>query len=168
MFIRLSTENDRPQIIRLLDCCFGPVGNQGAYDNLTGRYLLAFDGDTLAAMTGPRYNEEYKGFELDWTATYPTYQNFGIMRELISRICTITDEWIYCSAWRIDGKEKANLQDILEENGFKELVRDRITLDSRYNCYKTYCPAKKNPTSHFCKCHEDLWARPEKFWKKSK
>lgn len=166
MFIRFSTENDRPQIKRLLDCCFGPVENQGAYDNLTGRYLLAFDDDTLAAMTGLQYNEEYKGFELDWTATYPTYQNFGIMRELISRICTITDEWIYCSAWRIDGKEKANLQDILEEHGFKEVVRDRITLDSRYNCYKVYCPVKKNPTSNFCKCHEDLWARPERSWKK--
>lgn len=162
MFIRLSTEIDKPQIIRLLDCCFGQVGDQGAYDNLAGRYLLAFDGDTLAAMTGLRPSRKYRGFELDWTATYPTHRGRGIMRELIGRICAVTDEQIYCSAWRIEGKEKANLQEILEENGFQEVVRDRITLDSRYNCYKAYCPIKKNPMSDFCKCHEDLWVRPEK------
>ena len=86
------------------------------------------------------------------------------MSALIKRVCCITDERIYYSTWRIQGNEKSGMHKILLNNGFKEVVRNRVKYNSKYNCYKEYCPAKYSvdSVSDVCECYEDLWVRESK------
>ena len=95
MHIRLSTEADKSSISTLMSYCFGDREQYGAFDDLNGRYILAFDEDILVAMTGIIFNTDYNAFEIDWTCTRPQYQRWGIMHELFKRVCNLTDEVIY-------------------------------------------------------------------------
>ena len=164
MFVRLSREEDKEIIEQLLESSFGNRNHFGALDNLLGRYLLAFIDDKLVAMTGLYYIEDYKHFEIDWTCTHPSYRGRGIMHELFNRICNLTDEPIYCSCWREPNKDVINLYSLMVAFNFKEVMKPRVTWDSRYNCDcgKTgFCVAQKreNETRQPCRCYEDLWVR---------
>lgn len=172
MFIRLSTYADKSKICELTMLCFGDGDHCNILKNLNGRYLLAFDDENnLLAMTGLIWNKEYESYEIDWTCTHPEYQKKGIMHELFKRICSLTDEDIYCSCWRLSGKEKVNLYSLMECFGFKEIIRNRVTWDSQYNCTagkKTYCAAQKSQLVRgtciklACRCYEDLYYRKGK------
>lgn len=134
MYIRLSRETDKYKINELLGLSFGDRNHCGSLDNLTGRYLLAFLDDKLVGMTGLIYSEQYKGYEVDWTCTHPDYRCKGIMHELFSRLCSLTDEIMNCSCWRQQDKDRINLNSLMRDFGFKEVMKPRVTWDSRYNC----------------------------------
>lgn len=175
MFIRLSRKEDELEIEKLLVACFGTLCLEEALQNIEGRYLLAFDDKKLIAMTGLNWSHEYNGIEIDWTCTHPDKQNQGVMTWLFERICSLTDEKIYCSCWRESEIDKVNLNSLMEKFGFKEVLPNRATWDTRYNCRASrgyYCARykeclcvqsedDKRMDSHerYCKCFEDLYLR---------
>ena len=170
MFIRFSKDDDKEQIRELTMLCFGDRDHCGILENLNTRYLLAFDDEGgLLGMTGLTWSEEYTAYEVDWTCTHPKCQKQGVMHELFKRMCALTDEDIYCSCWRLPGKEKINLYSLMRDFGFEEVIKPRVTWDSRYNCTagKTkYCVAQKAQLIHGtsvkrvpCRCYEDLYLR---------
>lgn len=159
--VRLSTDSDKNAIEKLMTICFCKRDYENVMEesnSLNGRFLLAFEDKKLIGMTGLYYNQEYKAYELDWTCTHPDYRRNGVMTELFRRICALTDEDIYCSCWRLPGKE-ANLLKIMKRFGFEEVVKCRISLDSRYNCKAGESCVETE--DRFCRCYEDLWLRRE-------
>lgn len=161
MYIRFSKEEDKNKIEELLDECFG-TRTENLLSNLKGRYLLAFDDDKLIAMTGFFWCDNYRGYEIDWTCTKPEYRGRGIMHELFSRICALTDEDIYCSCWRLGTKDEVNLHSLMNDFGFKEVVRNRVTWCSGYNCFNGVdCKGHKKHCER-CECYEDLYLRKGK------
>ena len=64
---RKSKDSDEAIIKELIALRFGNIDSCGVTNNLDGRYTLAFDGDTLVAMTGLNDSKFYNGLELDWT-----------------------------------------------------------------------------------------------------
>lgn len=161
MHIRLSTEADKSSISTLMSYCFGDREQYGALDDLNSRYILAFDEDILVAMTGIIFNTDYNAFEIDWTCTHPQYQRRGIMHELFKRVCNLTDEVIYCSCWRYENEPQVNLHSLMRDFGFKEVVRNKISCDSRYNCpaSRSGLCAAFNVDAEYCRCYEDLYVR---------
>lgn len=168
MYIRFSRETDKDEIRELLGTSFGSREHLGVLENLNGRYLLAFEDDELVAMTGLMWESEYNAYDVDWTCTHPDYRKRGIMHELFKRICSLTDEKIYCSCWRIGDNEHVNLHSLMNDFGFKEVIKNRGTWDSRYNCEsarKHCCIMQKCQRNHGvlvpvpCRCYEDLYLR---------
>ena len=160
MYIRLSRNDDKEQIRILMRLCFGERKEDKVFDNLQGRYLLAFENGQLIGMTGLYYSDEYKAYEMDWTCTRPEYRHKGIMHELFRRICSFTDEDIYCSCWRLNGNEQVNLHSLMRDFGFKEVVRNRVSWQRPYNCKDDfYCV---NCSGDECRCYEDLYIRCNK------
>lgn len=158
MYARLSKLDDKEKIDELMKLCFGEREDYKVFENLSGRYLLAFDDDKLVAMTGLYYNKEYNWYEMDWTCTHPDYQHKGVMHELFARICSYTDEDIYCSCWRLGGNEHVNLHSLMRDFGFVEVVKNRFTWRKSYNC-NLFCV---NCNGNDCKCYEDLYLRRKK------
>lgn len=169
MFIRFSTKEDREQIRELTMLCFGDRDHCNILENLHGRYILAFDDENvLLAMTGLIWSEEYKGYEVNWTCTHPDFQKKGIMHELFKRICSLVDQNIYCSCWRKSENENINLHGLMKDFGFQEVIRNRVTWDSCYNCKAgrdAFCVANKSHVENgklikvSCRCYEDLYLR---------
>ena len=169
MFIRFSTEEDKEQIRELIRLCFGNRDHCNALENLKGRYLLAFDEeDSLLGMTGLIWEEEFNAYGVDWTCTHPEHRKKGIMHELFKRICSLTDEDIYCSCWRQPDKENINLYSLMRDFGFEEVIKNRVTWDSCHNCKSGrlgVCIAQKSHMEHGkiikepCRCYEDLYLR---------
>lgn len=169
MFIRFSTEKDKPQICELIKLCFDGRENHNGIKDLNGRYLLAFDKEcNVLAMTGLMWSNEYNAYEIDWTCTHPKHRKSGIMHELFKRICALTDEAIYCSCWRLSDDRKINLYSLMRDFGFQEVITNRATWDVKYNCTcgaGTYCMGRKSKTTSdsleksSCRCYEDLYLR---------
>ena len=159
---RFSTKDDKDNIEELILACFGDRSMFGVFDNLDCRYLLAFDKKRLVAMTGLTYSDIYHGYEIDWTCTHPEYRGRGIMHQLFEKVCTMTKEPIYCSCWRQCTNEHVNLYKLMQDFGFEEVVKNRLTVDSRYNCpvARTFCVYFNNQGS--CRCCEDLYLRPKR------
>lgn len=169
MFIRLSTINDTNAIGDLMHECFGDRDEEDVLTCINGRYLLAFENNKLVAMTGLLWSEQYNGFEIDWTCTAVEYRCKGIMHELFKRLCTLTDEGIYCSCWRYDYDGTVNLQSLMDDFGFKEVLRPRVSYDTDYNCAcgkYGYCVHQQVTNTvngierEHCSCYEDLYYRP--------
>jgi GNAT superfamily N-acetyltransferase len=156
--VRFSVESDKEKIIELLEICFGYRGDEGAYENIPGRYLLYFIENKLVAMIGLIYDSEFaSGVEISWTCTHPEYRNQGLMGELFAYITDITDNDIYCSCWKLPEKEKINLYSLMERYNFELILHGHIK-----NIYPHKCSAG-NTCPHFtgngCICSQDLYVR---------
>ena len=169
-YIRFSRSSDKEQIKRLTMLCFGDRDHYDILKNIENqRYLLAFTNGMLVAMTGLIWSNEYNGLEVDWTCTHPDYQHKGIMHNLFERICTLTDEDIYCSCWRYDGFKEVNLHSLMRDFGFEAVLEPRVTWDTYYNCScgrNGYCCHQTKSissagiiTKNHCRCYEDLYIR---------
>lgn len=172
LFIRFSREEDKSQINELMMKCFGDRKHCGFLEHLDGRYLLAFDEQEsmLIGMTGLYYSKLHNAYVVDWTCTHPEYRHQGVMQELFSRICNLTDEAIYCSCWRLEGNEHVNLFHVMNYFGFEEVINSSVVWDSFYNCEsgrEYYCVMQKchiergvaGSVRERCKCYEDLYLR---------
>lgn len=163
MFVRYSVSKDYNVIKALVLKCFGGLDLGEILENIEGRYLLAFDGSRLVGMSGLMYNKQYGALEIDWSCVVPDMRRQGIMTNLISRLVGTTDESIYCSCWRLEDKEYPNMYNVLSRFGFKEVMKPRVTWDTRFNCgkgeYECPCVVGSARARGVCRCYEDLYVR---------
>lgn len=160
---RLSKETDRVSIKRLLERCFGeyPI-RMGALENLNERYLIYrnMESGEILGMTGLTWSDSLEALEVDWSCVDPDARNQGIMHDLFKRICSLTDERIFCYCWRTASDEACHMSSIMRDFGFKEVVLSCITWGNPYNCKCltdnecVYLKEYKN-----CSCWEDLYVR---------
>ena len=153
---RLSTQDDSEDIRTLVKMCFCErdyIQYLKQASDLDGRFLLAFDGCQLVAMSGLIYSREYKAFEINYSCVILSHRGRGIMTKMVELLCSLTDDKIYCSSWRTG--DKIHMHRALKSNGFKEVMRDRVKYDKDHNCHYRSIIA----FGHSCKCSEDLWIR---------
>lgn len=162
--IRRSKESDRQAIEQLFLTCFGARWDfLSPFENLDGRYLLFFDDETLVAMTGLIYSEEYMGYEVDWTCTHPKHRHRGYMRMLFKAMLSDVDFEVFCSCWKLPNREKVNLHTLMDMYGFKEVVHHRVHWVEGYNCKcHDRCTLYHGEEGIRCDCFEDLYIRDRK------
>ena len=152
---RYSKEDDYNEIRNLIGLRFGNRDNNNVYDNLDGRYLLAFDGNLLIGMTGLIDEGNYKGPELDWTCLRKEYEGNGIITTMISKVIEGVDKDIYCSCWRWSGNNNVNLQYSMDKLGFKQAIVEHKKFHVKHNNCSAICV-----NSHEnCNCFEDLYIK---------
>lgn len=151
--IRMSIETDINGIDELVQSCFGK--RDDAVKDIAGRYLLAFDGDRLVAMTGlSSISDTGYDYEVDWTCTHPDYQGNGIMTYLLNRVVEGCDSSIAYLAWRRNDEE-AQVANVLKRCGFKLKCRaykerHNASCRSKQKCiYYSTCGS----------CYEDLYVK---------
>lgn len=157
---RLSTKNDEVSIKLLLKECFGsfPIKN-GALDNLDGRYLLYRNDDTgeILGMTGLIRSDKLNALEVDWSCVKPNCRKQGIMHDLFSRMCHLTDEKIYCYCWRLSKDGETAMKSIMKDFHFQEVIHECHSYKYNVNCFKygscIYCNRQE------CRCWQDLYVR---------
>lgn len=154
---RKSTFDDREKIDKLLKSCFGDRSKYGALDDIDGRYLLAFDGDELIAMTGLSTASAFNGYEIDWTCVSPTYRHNGFITNMIKDCIDGIQKPIYCSCLRLPNKEKINLNHAMNVLGFQLIIKNYKTYDSKHMKACNDCIYRKDKQ---CVCHEDLYIHP--------
>lgn len=159
--IRKSTEQDKDIVKELIELGFGERLDNRTVANLAGRYYLYFDDDDnkLVAMTGLMYNEKYKALEVDWTCTHPAYRHRGFMQALFTVMLLDVHEKVYCSCWRLPGKDRVNLQTIMDMFGFKEILKPRVSWKIPHNCFRNYVGGCVMCSGSDCECYEDLYLR---------
>ena len=155
---RKSKDGDSKIIKELVGKRFG---NRDAYNvtaNLDGRYLLAFDGDKLIAMTGIMYNGFYNGPEIDRTCIDKEYEGNGIITLMLSQLLKDIKSDVYCSCWRLGYNNKVNLDYQMKTLGFEPAIYERVRFNSKYHDCSSICVNYKEG----CFCCEDLYIRKYK------
>lgn len=158
--IRESKQSDYNEIKALLEICFG-IREENAYlANLENRYILKIVDDRIVALTGLIWDDEYKALEIDWTCTHPDYRHQGHMQELFNYMLDGVTKKVYCSCWRLPGKE-INLKTLMKMFNFKEVINTRVTWCVGHNCHRdetlgNRCVYYKGKN---CICCEDLYLR---------
>ena len=156
--IRFSRREDEIQIRLLLRLCFENRIDDSCTDNLDGRYLVFEDNKRIIAVTGLKKIHNYKdGVEVDWSCTHPEFRHRGIMHQLFERMLEMTDENIYCSCWKMDGKDKVELHSLMENFEFECILEGHI----KHNAIKCSCTDKQVCRNFHkgCMCQEDLYVR---------
>lgn len=152
---RNSTESDKNIIEELIGQRFGNRDSYGVTDNLNGRYLLAFDNNTLVAMTGLIDCGFYNGPEIDWTCIRKEYEGHGIITKMIETVIKDVKSDIYCSCWRLYDNQEVNLHHAMNKLGFELVNKEHKKFNAEhYNC-KNICKGYKEN----CKCYEDLYIK---------
>lgn len=155
MEFRYSTQQDYDIIRELIELRFGNRDTYGLFDDLDGRYFLAFDGDLLVGMTGLRDIGFYKGTEIDWTCLRKEYEGQGIITNMISRVIEGVERDIYCSCWKLGGSDAVNLQHAMDSLGFEVAIPCYKNFDSKYIKCKDICVN----ASDDCYCYEVLYVK---------
>lgn len=156
--IRKSTSADKDKIQELLEMCFG-IRKPEVYTNLDGRYYLYFVDAKLVAMSGISAVSDYNGAEVDWTCTHPDYRNKGYMQEIFTEMLKGVDFDVYCSCWRVFGRDYVNLHTMMKLFGFEEVVHDRAHWRIPHNCNHTDKVECCYSTGDDCECYDDLYLR---------
>lgn len=154
--IRKSVIGDEATIKELIKLSFGARGEH-VYSNLTGRYWLCFDGDKVIGMTGLTCDTKYRGLEVDWTCTHPEYRHQGVMQMLFRKMLCGVVEPVYCSCWRLPGKDRVNLQTVMDIFDFHLVVPERFHHIGEYTC-RCFKDCIHSGDKH-CECWEDLYLR---------
>ena len=152
---RYSTEEDYNIIRELIGLRFGNRDDKGVYDNLDGRYLLAFDNELLVGMTGLIDEGNYTGPEIDWTCLRKEYEGNGIITTLISKVIDGVDKDIYCSCWRYGQNNNVNLHYSMTTLGFRPAIIGHKRFNVKYNKCKNICVKSCDG----CYCFEDLYVK---------
>jgi GNAT superfamily N-acetyltransferase len=156
MEFRYSTEEDLEMVKELFLEQFGERPNYVPFNDFEGRYLLAFDGEKVVGMTGLNKSGYYNGLEVDWTCVKEDYKRQGIMTQMFEVLFQNCQSDVYCSAWHLSGKDRANLHSILARFGFVIAIPEYKKADTRYFACKEIC---KNYNGGDCSCLEDLYVR---------
>lgn len=159
MEYRYSTKDDYCLIKELIELRFGNRDKNDVYNELDGRYLLAFDGDILVAMTGLRDVGFYKGPEIDWTCIRYEYEGRGLITDMISRVIDGVEQDVYCSCWRIGDSDDINLKHAMKNLGFQLAIPCYKKSNSKYMKCKNICVN----ASDSCCCYEDLYIKIKEF-----
>lgn len=156
---RMSLETDEEIIRELVSAVFGDREKNGTFKDLNGRYLLAFDGDELVAMTGINSETTYAGSEVDWTCTRPDKRGLGLMTVMFGYLLKKVKEDVYCSCWRFVDSP-INLRSQMCTFGFEPVLVPRVQCDSRYSktCVPEKCKAYREIKGS-CHCYEDLYVK---------
>ena len=160
--IRKSTYDDKEAIRYLMSLGFGDRDNVEQYDNLDDRFWLYFKDDELVAMTGLMDSKEYRALEVDWTCTHPDHRHKGYMQSLFREMLRGIEVPVYCSCWRMPGRDRVNLQTIMDMFDFKEVIKPRVTWNVPHNCSRNFAEGCVNCTGDNCICYEDLYLRKPK------
>lgn len=162
MEFRYSTENDKEEIMALIETCFGARNAVNTVSDLDGRYLLAVDNNSIVGMTGVYSDDTDKdGYypEIDWTCTHPSYRGKGVMHELFKRVLENVTETIYCSCWRIRYNDHVNLYNVIKDFGFEPYIIKHKCYYKDINCMHTRGFSCSFYEEGYCHCSEDLWIR---------
>lgn len=150
---RMSTEDDLDQIVKLIDKRFGDRNDAGVTENLNNRYLLAFDRDKLIAMTGVSDSGAYNGLEVDWTCVLKEYSGHGLVVKMLRMLLKNCRQDVYCSCWRLGNRPYPNLDRVMKELGFIEVIRGWKHFNCMYNKCRDICVG----TCDYLGCYEDLY-----------
>lgn len=139
---------------------FGTAYASQATDGvIDGRYYLNFKGDTLVAMSGVNYNDVYRHLEIDWTCTHPDYRHNGYMQELFTEMLQDVQADVYCSCWRLAGKDHVNLQKVMNAFGFREVLHVEESWQVPHKCFYNCEKQCIGYTGKNCYCYTDLFLR---------
>lgn len=154
-----SKEIDREKIYDLFKICFGTRkqwDDNGYLEGIEdGRYLCAFEGDRLVAVTGIDKKSVYNGLQVTYSCVHPKYRHQGILTKMlameITRVGRSKD--IYCSCWSTDSL--ISLHNAMASNGFKLVIKSvgRFSAEHLAFCEKECV----NYSGKWCRCREDLY-----------
>ena len=154
---RYSTVGDADAINGLIERHFGLRKECGALEALDGRYLLAFDGDRLVALTGISGDTQFDGLEVDWTCCDEAYRHHGLITDMLRRCLKGADRDVYCSCWHEQGHEHVNLHHAMSELGFELLLKQCRAYKAPY--YKACIACARYHDGIACECTEDLYVK---------
>lgn len=151
-----SNNHDILNIIDLFTICFGNRISDEVYKNINGRYLLAYDGTKLIAMTGINHDTIYNGAEVDWTCVHSDYRGQGIITSMLRGLLTDITEDVYCSCWHEHNNSRVNLHHAMETLGFNLVLEG-----NKRASYLTHKACKQccKCMGTECQCSEDLYVR---------
>lgn len=153
---RLSRENDKDEIRGLLSSSFGI--RDEALENLDSRYLLyQLDSGEIVGMTGLAWSDKLQGYEIDWSCVKPNCRRQGIMHDLFSRICRLTDDRIYCYCWRLSRTGDIPMRSLMKDFHFQEIINGCNSYKLGANCHRSKTCIYSERTD--CRCWEDLYVR---------
>lgn len=154
---RRSTPDDEDIIREIVHERFGARDIVEPYSVLQDRYLMAFDGDKLIAITG-MYKWSDKKYEVDWTCVKHGYEGNGLITTMIRKCMEDIPDGarIICSCWRLSENGTINLHHAMNELGFKLVERNYKVWDKVNNEWCDRCAVKQGED---CKCWEDLYDR---------
>lgn len=156
--IRKSNEADEKIIKKLFIASYGyRRGLKEPFIELNNRYRLLFVNNDLVAMTGLKWNDEYRAMEIDWTCTHPNHRHKGYMQLLFKDMLKNVKEDVYCSCWRIAGHKYPNLFSLMSLFNFKRIIENKYHCKVPYNCH--YANGCKYNNGLNCECYEDLYLR---------
>lgn len=155
---RAAREEDYDALYKLFDTYFGKMATEGgAMSNLSNRYLVACYEDRIVAVTGviPPEKSNYNGYEISWTCTDANHRGRGLIVAMMQMIIEKlpSDAELYCDCWRLFGKDRPNLYNVMQMSGFTEVIHDRIKRKFPHSSECHGCPyATKG-----CFCFGDLY-----------
>ena len=156
---RMSKWEDYAILNNLLLSCFGNMQKYGALDDLENRYLLAFDGDKVVAMTGLKRKSGFNGCEIELTCVHPEYRKNGIAVRMIAEVIRDVKTDIYILCYRVSDKTDIGLKYAMNLLGFKWLTKG-------YKRYESICSDRCNECIYRredCTCGEDLYVRKQTY-----
>ena len=107
----------------LIYSCFGNLQKYGVLDDLEDRYLLAFDGDKVVAMTGLKRKSGFNGCEIELTCVHPEYRKNGIAVRMIAEVIRDVKTDIYILCLRLHNNSNITLKYAMNLLGFKCVMK---------------------------------------------
>lgn len=154
---RMSHKSDKKQIRELVKERFGR--RTSSEKRLKGRYLLAFVGDDLIAMTGILSPEDskYKGYRIDRTCISKQFEGCGIIVNMIQYLIKDIHGKIFCNCLRtIEAGNIIHMHYTMQRLGFTEIIHNNEQWCSDYNC--SHCDTEGcKRFKQGCKCFCDLY-----------
>ena len=144
----------------LLFSCFGNMQKYGVLDDLEDRYLLAFDGDKVIAMTGLKRHTDFNGCEIELTCVHSEYRKNGIAVRMLAEIIRNVKTDIFILSYRLPDSSDVTLKYAMNLLGFKALAKGYKRYESICSDRCEECRYRKD---EYCYCGEDLYVRKQTY-----
>lgn len=131
-------------------CC---KNNKICLEDFCKQYFVVYDYPPYGAVAclGVRYVEELGGYELFNGVVGKTFERQGIMTLLVKSVLNLVNTDLYVNVRHTEGKESADVHNILVNNGFYLLKENAVSSHSVCN------PCGNNYDG--CNCRFDLYKR---------
>ena len=144
----------------LIYSCFGNLQKYGVLEDLEGRYLLAFEGDKVVAMTGLKRKSGFNGCEIALTCVLPEYRKNGIAVRMIAEVIKDVKTDIHILCYRLPDNTDITLKYAMNLLGFKCVMKG-------YKRYESICSDRCKECIYrkgeYCYCGEDLYVRKQTY-----